>query len=102
MGTNVSPWHTAAWRSATQTELKRQGLTLVHSSAQPKPFWSHLPVSPCLLDWGEIMHQQNVLTLNRKVDECKSLWGGHAAALRWTTTAARCSRASSCSAASNT
>jgi hypothetical protein len=24
-----------------------QGLTLVHFSAQPKPFWSHLPVSPC-------------------------------------------------------
>jgi hypothetical protein len=22
-----------------------QGLTLVHFSAQPKPFWSHLPVS---------------------------------------------------------
>jgi hypothetical protein len=48
-----------------------QGLTLVHFSAQPKPFWSHLPVYPCLIDWGEIMHptypttqriQQNVLT----------------------------------------
>jgi hypothetical protein len=25
-------------------------------SAQPKPFWSHLPVSLCLIDWGEIMH----------------------------------------------
>ena len=33
-----------------------QGLTLVHFSAQPKPFWSHLPVSPCLIDWGIIMH----------------------------------------------
>jgi len=33
-----------------------QGLTLVHSSAQPQPFWSHLPVSPCLIDRGEIMH----------------------------------------------
>jgi len=34
-----------------------QGLTLVHYSAQPKPFWStsHLPVFPCLIDWGEIM-----------------------------------------------
>jgi hypothetical protein len=21
-----------------------------------KPSWSHLPVSPCLIDWGEIMH----------------------------------------------
>ena len=29
-----------------------QGLTLVHFSAQPKPFWSDLPVSPCLLDRG--------------------------------------------------
>jgi len=34
---------------------RRQGLTLVHLSAQPKPFWSHLPVFPCLTDWGEIM-----------------------------------------------
>jgi hypothetical protein len=33
-----------------------QGLTLVHFSAQPKPFWSYLPVSPCLIDWGKIMH----------------------------------------------
>jgi hypothetical protein len=33
----------------------RQGLTLVHYSAQPQPFWSHLPVSACLIDWGEIM-----------------------------------------------
>ena len=33
-----------------------QGLTLVHSSAQPKPFWSHLSVSPGLIDWGQIMH----------------------------------------------
>jgi hypothetical protein len=29
---------------------------LVNFSAQPKPFWSQLPVSPCLTDWGEIMH----------------------------------------------
>jgi hypothetical protein len=35
-----------------------QGLTLVQFSAQPKPFWStsHLLVSPCLIDWGKIMH----------------------------------------------
>jgi hypothetical protein len=33
-----------------------QGLTLVHFSAQPQPFWSHLPVSPCLIDWGKILH----------------------------------------------
>jgi len=31
------------------------GASLVHISAQPKPSWTHLPVSPCLLDWGEIM-----------------------------------------------
>jgi len=34
---------------------QRQGLTLVHFSAQPEPFWSHLPVYPCVIDWGEIM-----------------------------------------------
>jgi len=34
----------------------RQGLTLVHFSAQPKSFWSHLPVSHCPIDWGEIIH----------------------------------------------
>jgi len=37
---------------------KWQGLTLVHFSAQPQPFWSHLPVSPayvspCEIDWGK-------------------------------------------------
>jgi hypothetical protein len=31
------------------------GSTIVHFSAQPKPFWSRLPVSPCLIDWGEIL-----------------------------------------------
>jgi len=34
-----------------------QGLTLLHFLAQPKPFWSHLPVSPCLIDLGGVMHQ---------------------------------------------
>jgi hypothetical protein len=33
-----------------------RGLTLVHFSAQPRPFWSHLRVAPCLIDGGEIMH----------------------------------------------
>jgi len=33
-----------------------QGLTVVHLSAQPEPFWSHLPVSRCLIVWGDIMH----------------------------------------------
>ena len=37
-------------------EAMRQGLTLVHFSPQPKPFWSHLPVSPCLIDWRRILH----------------------------------------------
>ena len=53
-----------------------QGLTLVHFSAQPKPFWSHPPLSPCLIDWGKIMqptYPTNVLTLSREVDECKPL-----------------------------
>ena len=29
---------------------RAQGLTLVQFPAQPKPLWSHLPVSPCLID----------------------------------------------------
>jgi len=33
-----------------------QGLALAHFSAQPTPFWLHLPVSPSLIDWGIIMH----------------------------------------------
>ena len=33
-----------------------QGLSLVHFLAQPEPFWSHLPVSPSLIDWGKIMY----------------------------------------------
>ena len=40
------------WASA----ICQQGLTLVHFSAQPKPFWSYLPVSPCPIDWGKFMH----------------------------------------------
>ena len=32
-----------------------QGLTLVQFSAQPKPSWLHLRVSPSLIDWGEII-----------------------------------------------
>ena len=32
-----------------------QGRTVFHFSAQPQPFWSHLLVSPCLLDWVKIM-----------------------------------------------
>jgi len=33
-----------------------QGLTLVHFSAQPKPVWSLLPVSRCLIDREIIIH----------------------------------------------
>ena len=40
---------------AARALASAQGLTLVHFFAQPKPFWSHLPVSPCLIDWGIIM-----------------------------------------------
>jgi len=56
-----------------------QGPTLVHFSAQPKPFFSHLPVSPCLIDWGKSCTQRiasNVHMLSRKVDECKPLARG--------------------------
>jgi len=41
---------------AAKVLARYQGLTHVHFSAQPKPFRSHLPVSPCLKDWGKIMH----------------------------------------------
>ena len=44
-------------RRRRRTRDKTRGfVTLVHVSARPKPFWSHLPVSPCLIDWGNIMH----------------------------------------------
>jgi hypothetical protein len=36
--------------------MSRQGLILVHVSAQLEPCWSHLCLSPCLIDWGETMH----------------------------------------------
>jgi hypothetical protein len=52
---------------------------LIHFSAQPKPFWSHLPVSPYLILGGKSCTQripQNVLMLSRKVDECKPLVRG--------------------------
>jgi len=42
--------------SARRVSALQQGLTIVHFSPQPKPCFSHLPVSPCLIDWGEIMH----------------------------------------------
>ena len=49
-----APYDAAA--AAAAAAAWSQGLTLVHFSAQPKPFWSHLPVYPCLIDWGGIMH----------------------------------------------
>jgi len=42
----------ARWYAVHDTDAAVQGLTLVHFQAQPKPFRSHLPVSPCLIDWG--------------------------------------------------
>ena len=54
------------WRSARPRPLRRrlwdclerhqrQGLTLVRFSSQPKPFWSHLHMSPCLIVWVNIL-----------------------------------------------
>jgi hypothetical protein len=51
----------------------QQGLTLVHCLAQPRPCWSHFPMSPCLIDRGGIMrptYPTDVLMLSRIVDEC--------------------------------
>ena len=39
-----------------RTLAVNQELTLVRVSAQPEPCWSHLCLSPCLIDWGKIMH----------------------------------------------
>ena len=51
----------AATSCSTSGPMERnawsQGPTLLHFSAQPKPFRSHLPVYPCLIDRGEIMHR---------------------------------------------
>jgi hypothetical protein len=61
-------------------ELVEGGGRGLHSSTfQLKLFWSHLPVAPCSIDWGKPCTQripQNVLSLSRKVDECKPLAGG--------------------------
>ena len=43
------------WNTFAAELERRQGLTLVHFSAQPNPVWSHLSVPPCLLDRGQIM-----------------------------------------------
>jgi hypothetical protein len=43
-------------RKVSYVETSTQGLTLVRSSAQPKPFWSQSPVTPSLIHWGKIMH----------------------------------------------
>jgi len=69
---------TDARQLATEQEALNleAALTLVHFSAQRKPFWSHLPVFPCLVDWGKSctqLIQQTVLTLSRKVDVSEPL-----------------------------
>ena len=46
----------AVWFNAIVVLTHGQGLTLVHFSPQPEPFMSHVPVSPCLIDWEKIMH----------------------------------------------
>jgi hypothetical protein len=46
----------------------RAGAYASQFSAQHKPSWSHLPVSPCLIDWGESCTQripQNVLMMSQ-------------------------------------
>ena len=54
---NLRRYSKAAFEQQKQRHgLKAWAFTLVHFSAQPKPFWSHLPVSPCLIEWGKIMH----------------------------------------------
>jgi len=52
----VAQRHGLSVSAAGVSLTTRQGLALVHFSSQPKPLWSHLPVSPCLIDWGKIMH----------------------------------------------
>jgi hypothetical protein len=49
-------WLMSSSRPSVSGTAADQGLTLVHFSAQPKPLWSHLPVSPCVIDWGGVMH----------------------------------------------
>ena len=58
-------------RARRRTFSWRQGLTLVHFSAQPEPFLDTGYLSP-----PRLSHRQ-CETLSRKVDECKPLVGGH-------------------------
>ena len=51
----VSSTHSLFAPPGYGTELKAGAYTRPLLSS-PKPFWSHLPVSPCLIDWGKIMH----------------------------------------------
>ena len=52
MATRVTQCAMATLGLARAETALGQGLTLVHFSAQFKPFWSHLRVSPCLIDRG--------------------------------------------------
>ena len=38
-------------QASAEVGRAHQGLALLHFSDQPKPFWSHLPVSLCLIEW---------------------------------------------------
>jgi len=52
MDGTVSGARLASTRPYSAASASIQGLTLVHFSAQLKLFWSHLPVSSCLIYWG--------------------------------------------------
>jgi hypothetical protein len=47
-------WRTTLWNDIDTTAMEA-GAHTRHFAAQPQPYWSHLPVSPCVIDWGEIM-----------------------------------------------
>jgi len=46
----------AAAAAQGEAAAEAGAFTLVRFSAEPKPFWSHLLVSPCLIDWVKIKH----------------------------------------------
>jgi hypothetical protein len=73
--------HRTCAKQRTRRAVLIKGLHSCTFPAQPKPFWSHLPVCPCLIDWGGIVHPTYPTkcayhTLIRKLDKCKPwfLW----------------------------